>query len=169
MLRSSFHFPYLVRFLLTPRPKQFSTMLVAHKHEILTPQRRHSTHRRSSSSDGSRLWPSVKARSTAPRRELRLACACSSGASGMDWAVVKEKKLTPMATPTARSFVIHSSLVVGDLNSDVNRSAIHLAGRSVNWWGFERRWNTDALRHRKRFRFELTGDQPHPAEVDDAT
>ena len=41
-------------------------------------------------------------------------------------------------------------------------------GCSVNWWGFERRWNTDPLGDRKRFRFELTADQPHPAEEDDA-
>jgi hypothetical protein len=30
----------------------------------------------------------------------------------MDWAAVTQKKLTPMATPMAGSFVIHSSLVV---------------------------------------------------------
>src|SRR5262245_27452137 len=46
------------------------------------------------------------------------------------------------------------------------RSTIHLAG--CIWWSFERRRNTDLLRHRERLRFELAAHQSHPAEEDDA-
>src|SRR5262245_51626125 len=83
----------------------------------------------------------------------------------MDWAAATQKKLTPMAAPRARSFVIHSSLVVTML-SPVRRSTSHLAG--CIWWGFERRRNADLLRHRERLRFELAAHQSHPAEEDDA-
>jgi hypothetical protein len=86
----------------------------------------------------------------------------------MDWAAATQKKLTPMATPRERSFVIYSPLSRRKLNPNVSRSTFHLADYSITWRGFERRRNADPLRHRERFRFELTAREPHSTEEDDA-
>jgi hypothetical protein len=55
-----------------------------------------------------------------------------------------------------------------DLNSGIVEARIHLADCSVTWRGFERRWNTDPLRHRERLRFKVAAHQSHPPEEDDA-
>jgi hypothetical protein len=68
-------------------------------------------------------------------------------------------------TPRARSFVIHPSLLLRDVNPELFDS---FSGCSVIWRGLKGRWNADPLRHRERLRFELAAHQVHPAEEDDA-